>query len=132
MLFRSIPHQGYFEARVKRSEHEIFSRVNERVFEVPTAIDGAAFLIQQDCNLKTISVKLSDTASAWWQSNNYFQLSHVFLVACRPHDPHLLLWRHDIPAEQLNTEYKFVYTGEDVITFYTRKIFNSYGHELLS
>jgi hypothetical protein len=127
-----IKNQGWIERKFQSVAEDTWVPVGDRVYAVPANLEGAAVIIQQGCKSKKIIVKLTPRANAWWNENQYFNLPSVFLVACRPHDPHLFLWAHNIPADALGAGYEFDYSGEDQITFYTRKIFSSYSHELLS
>lgn len=127
-----IANQGWVERKFQAVAEDVWVPVTDRIYEVPIRLEDTAFVIQQDCKHKKIVVKLNTRATAWWNDNQYFKLSSIFLVACRPHDPHLFLWTHHVPSDALGKGYEFEYSGEDQITFYTRKIFNSYSHELLS
>jgi len=127
-----MPVRGWVEPKYQLVSKDTWIPVTDRIYAVPKNTADAAFVIQQDCKNKKILVKLTPRASAWWKDNQYFKLPSLFLVACRTHDPHLFLWTHHLPPTELENVYEFDYSGEDQIVFYTRKIFNSYSHELLS
>jgi hypothetical protein len=112
---------------------EIWTPVTDRVYALPKEnVLYPDFVIQQDVTAKTLSISLSDNANQLWTDKNYFNLTDVFVVACRPSDPHMFLWSALIPADKLSTEPHVVaYSGEDSVQLYTRKIFNRYLHELL-
>jgi len=127
-----MPVRGWIEPKYQLVSEDTWIPVTDRIYAVPKNTADATFVIQQDCKNKKILVQLTPRACAWWKHNQYFKLPSLFLVACRPHDPHLFLWTHHVPSTELENVYEFDYSGEDQIVFYTRKIFNSYSHELLS
>lgn len=104
--------------------------IHDRVYLVPVDSNNAEFIVTQNINLKTIAVVLNAEADAWWRTNNFFNRDEIYLIACVPTDPHLILWQWFIKSADLSTvPLVKTYTGSDQMRFYTRKIFKSYSHE---
>lgn len=104
--------------------------IHDRVYLVPLDSANAEFTLIQNSVFKTIEVVLSPEADAWWKANNFFNREEIYLIACVPTDPHLILWQWFIKSADLSTTPLVKnYSGRDQIRFYTRKIFKSYSHE---
>lgn len=103
---------------------------SNKIYSVPLSSHKEDFSIVQHFESKTIQVSLSKQSASWWKENNFFNQPTVYLIACVPNDPHLILWDWVIPSNQLS-EIPLVhfYETSDQIRFYTRKIFESYSHE---
>lgn len=104
--------------------------IHDRVYLIPLDATDAEFTLLQNSVLKTIEVVLNPAADVWWKANDFFNREEIYLIACVPTDPHLILWQWFIKSSDLGTTPLVKsYSGSDQIRFYTRKIFKSYLHE---
>lgn len=104
--------------------------ISEKVYLVPIHSIDAEFVIKQYTKSKTIEIYLTAEAEQWWKDNDFLNRKEIYLIACVPADPHLVLWEWFFKCTDLGTTpIVKSYTGTDQIRFYTRKIFKSYSHE---
>jgi hypothetical protein len=145
---------GTFKKKYRPTINQPRVAVSSKIYSIPLCTEPMDFAIVQDCVTKTIKVSLSKQAAHWWKENNFFNQSTVYIIACMPNDPHLVLWDWIIPSDKLKetpiirsyaTAWGSATTNEisdplmvvasdasDQIRFYTRKIFESYSHEQLN
>jgi hypothetical protein len=122
---------------------------SNKIYSVPLCAHPEDFSIVQNVKNKTIQVSLGAPTARWWKENDFFNQPNIYLIACVPNDPHLVLWDWIIPSNQLSEtpvvrSYAnpwgtmpdkhdpmtvFESDSPDQIRFYTRKIFESYSHE---
>lgn len=104
--------------------------VSEKVYLVPLSTDDTEFRIKHNTESKTVEIYLSAAAEQWWKDNDFLNREEIYLIACVPADPHLVLWDWFFKSKDLGTTPIVKnYTGTDQLRFYTRKIFKSYSHE---
>jgi hypothetical protein len=103
---------------------------DNRIYCIPYCSDSQSeFLLEQNCTNKSIKLSLTPEASAWWQNNNCFGQTHYFIVACPPQDPYFYYWTFVFEISQLiKGSVIYHYQGSDNLSFFTRKIFESYCH----
>ena len=144
----TIPSGGTLKKKYFPTLHQPQTMRSSKIYSIPLTNGPNDFSLVQDVRSKTVEIKLSAQAAYWWRENKFFNQPTVYVIACVPNDPHLVLWDWIIPSDQL-TEKSIVRSyaspwgvstiddpltvfgsdSPDQIRFYTRKIFESYSHE---
>jgi hypothetical protein len=81
------------------------------------------FSISQSVDQKTVDIIVSNKGMNKWISQH--QSAGILLLACIPDDPYSVLWSVLLTPNSIN---KINYLGRDDVTFYTKKLFESYQH----
>jgi hypothetical protein len=118
---------GSVVPKIKRER--VWRSINDWLYLIPKSAEFVEVTIEQNMTTKTISVKLTEEAREWWNTNKFFSKPYFLLSACASADPHTMLWTKIIPSASLLDTIAIDYTGRDDIRFYTHRYFESYIHE---
>jgi hypothetical protein len=102
--------------------------IDNKIYAIPKNKGTANLTIYQNTTEKQCVARLDDHMKE--RASLGFNKKIISVAACYSGDPHLPSWVWDIKISDLaENDVKINYSGQDTISFFTQKLFDSYSHE---